>query len=118
MQRELDELEQMIRTQAEKFAAEEGLQLSYAYDDPFPETANDAKAIERVRNAAEKLHLPVVELTEPLRASEDFGYYTKECPGAMFYLGNGEDYPALHTPEYDFRDELLELAVNIFRKLI
>lgn len=71
-----------------------------------------------MRNAAEKLHLPVVELTEPLRASEDFGYYTKECPGAMFYLGNGEDYPALHTPEYDFRDELLELAVNIFRKLI
>ena len=80
--------------------------------------SNDAKAIERVRNAAEKLHLPVVELTEPLRASEDFGYYTKECPGAMFYLGNGEDYPALHTPEYDFRDELLELAVNIFKKLI
>ena len=118
LQRELDELEQMIRTQAEKFAAEEGLQLSYAYDDPFPETANDAKAIERVRNAAEKLHLPVVELMEPLRASEDFGYYTKECPGAMFYLGNGEDYPALHTPEYDFRDELLELAVNIFQKLI
>ena len=37
LQRELDELEQMIRTQAEKFAAEEGLQLSYAYDDPFPE---------------------------------------------------------------------------------
>lgn len=118
LQRELDELEQMIRNQAEKIAVEEGLQLSYAYDDPFPETANDAAAIQKVRKAAEKLHFPVVELTEPLRASEDFGYYTKECSGAMFYLGNGEDYPALHTPEYDFRDELLDEAVELFKQLI
>ena len=118
LQRELDELEQMIHMQAEKLAVEEGLQISYAYDDPFPETANDAAAIQKVRSAAEKLYFPVVELAEPLRASEDFGYYTKECPGAMFYLGNGEDYPALHTPEYDFRDELMEEAVSLFWQLI
>ena len=118
LQRELDELEQMICNQAEKLASEEGLQLSYAYDDPFPETANDATAIQKVRNAAEKLDFSVVELEEPLRASEDFGYYTKECTGAMFYLGNGEDYPALHTPEYDFKDELLEEAVDLFCELI
>ena len=118
LQRELDELEQMICNQAEKLASEEGLQLSYTYDDPFPETANDATAIQKVRNAAEKLDFSVVELEEPLRASEDFGYYTKECTGAMFYLGNGEDYPALHTPEYDFKDELLEEAVDLFCELI
>ncbi len=114
----MDELEQMIRKRAEKLAIEECLQVSYTYDDPFPETANDAAAIQKVRSAAETLHIPVVELAEPLRASEDFGYYTKECSGAMFYLGNGEDYPALHTPEYDFRDELLEEAVDLFRELI
>lgn len=118
LQKELDELEQMIRNQAEKLASEEGLQLSYAYDDLFPETANDVAAIQKVRNAAEKLDFSVVELEEPLRASEDFGYYTKECTGAMFYLGNGEDYPALHTPEYDFRDELLEEAVDLFKELL
>ena len=32
----------------------------------------------------------------------------------MFYIGNGEDYPSLHTAEYDFNDRILETAVNLF----
>lgn len=118
LQRELDELEQIIRDRAEQLASETGMQVIYTYADPFPETANDAACVQKIRQAAEKLGNPIVELAEPLRASEDFGYYTKVCPGAMFYLGNGETYPSLHTPEYDFRDELLEEAVDMFKALM
>ncbi len=51
------------------------------------------------------------------RASEDFGHYLKECDGAMFYVGNGENWPALHTVEYDFNDRILETASRMFLQL-
>ncbi len=43
----------------------------------------------------------VEEMKEPFRASEDFGHYTKQIPGAMFYLGDGDSAP-LHTEQFDF----------------
>ena len=49
--------------------------------------------------------------------SEDFGWYLKKCSGAMFYIGNGENWPALHTEEYDFNDDLLTTAAAVFLKL-
>ena len=32
----------------------------------------------------------------------------------MFYIGNGVEWPALHTAEYDFNDRILETAVDLF----
>ena len=58
------------------------------------------------------------ELSQPFRASEDFGYYLKQCPGAIFYIGNGEDHPQLHTAEYDFNDGILERAADLFFALL
>ena len=58
-----------------------------------------------------------MELEEAWRASEDFGYYTKLTKGAYCYIGNGEDYPNIHTYEYDFQDELIETAVELFKGL-
>ena len=66
---------------------------------------------------AEKLGIPAAPMESLWRASEDFGQYLKECPGAMFYLGAGEKGPALHTDAYDFNDRLLETAVNVFAAL-
>ncbi|MCC6095404.1 MAG: hypothetical protein LIV24_10365, partial [Eubacterium sp.] len=51
------------------------------------------------------------------RASEDFGWYLKQRPGAIFYIGNGETYPALHTTGYDFNDQILPVAVDMFCEL-
>ena len=51
------------------------------------------------------------------KASEDFGHYLKRCSGAMFYIGNGQDYPAVHTDRFDFNDRILNTAVDIFLAL-
>ena len=32
----------------------------------------------------------------------------------MFYVGNGREWPAVHTTEYDFNDQVLERAVDLF----
>ena len=57
-------------------------------------------------------------MEQAFRASEDFGHYLKETKGAIFYIGNGEEYPPIHTVEYDFRDDVIETAVELFKGLI
>ncbi len=48
----------------------------------------------------------------PTMASEDFGWYLAERPGAFAWIGNGVTGPGteLHTPGYDFNDEILPVA--------
>ena len=53
-----------------------------------------------------------------MRASEDFGRFGTTARSAMFLLGSGEDHPGLHTPEYDFPDELIGLGARIFLRAI
>ena len=75
------------------------------------------EAIETLFGKGAKLTV-VRELSQPFRASEDFGYYLKQCPGAIFYIGNGEDHPQLHTAGYDFNDGILERATDLFFALL
>ena len=68
--------------------------------------------------AAEEQGLTVIRMEQMWRASEDFGWYLKECPGAIFYIGSGEEHPPLHTAEYDFNDRILETAADLFAALV
>ena len=117
-ERDLNRLEERIRETAQELAKRYGLALSFEEQDFFPETVNDPEAVSLVRRAAASLKIPVRELSQPFRASEDFGYYLKQCPGAIFYIGNGEDHPQLHTAEYDFNDGILERAADLFFALL
>ncbi len=115
---EMKALETSLLERAASLAAEEGLTLSCGISDYFPETRNHDLCLDRVLAAAGALGVPTLAMPELWRASEDFGCYTKVCPGAIFYLGSGEDYPALHTAGYDFNDRLLPLAADLFAALI
>ena len=113
---ELDDLRGTLEAMARKKAETHGLRCAVTYEDVFPETRNHSQAVARVRDAAQKAGVPLVPRGEMFRASEDFGYYTKQVPGAMFYLGSGDAAP-LHTTGYDFPDQLIEPAVNVFMEL-
>lgn len=117
-EKDMELLEDGFREYAAKLAREQGLEISFEESDFFPETDNDPEAVGLVRQAAKKLGFPVIEMERPFRASEDFGYYLKECPGAIFYIGNGEAYPQIHTADYDFPDEILGTAVDMFLALV
>ena len=117
-QEELDALTAALETLARQEAAREGLGLEISCADVFPANVNHPGPARRVREAAAALGLPIVEMPAPMRASEDFGWYLRACPGAMFLLGNGEDHPPIHAPDYDFPDFLLEEACRMFQALI
>lgn len=60
----------------------------------------------------------LIEMEGALRGSDDFGHFLKKTKGAYCYLGNGREHPNVHTFGYDFRDELIEVAVNLFMGII
>ena len=113
----MEAFEAEVRGRAIALAAAEGLEVGFDVSDPFPATVSDAGCVAKIEAAAGRLGRPVVWMEAPWRASEDFGHYTKRCPGAIFYVGNGANWPALHTPEYDFNDRILEAAVDMFREV-
>lgn len=117
-EKDMEKLEGRIRRKAEELAARDGLTVDYGESDIFPETVNDSVCLEMVRCAGKACGMTVVDMEVPFRASEDFGYYLKQCPGAIFYIGNGEEYPQLHTDSYDFNDQILESAVVLFKKIL
>lgn len=119
MQKEamMKKLETDLLLFASDLAVRDSLRTEHEIRDYFPETRNHEGPVNRVIAAADALGLPVLEMPDLWRASEDFGYYLKECPGAIFYIGSGENYPPLHTGAFDFNDSLLEPVVDIFRKL-
>ena len=113
----MKKMEKKLLEKAEELSARDGLRTGHEIHDYFPETRNHDEALERVICKAAGLQLPVIEMKDLWRASEDFGYYLKQCFGAMFYIGSGDEYPALHTDSYDFDDGILKTAVDMFLAL-
>lgn len=110
-----------LQTKLEKIAKEQaeiyGLKVQFTYNDAFPDTTNHKESADKVRKVSKILGLELIEMEEAFRGSEDFGHYLKETKGAIFYIGNGEDYCHLHSTEYDFRDDMIETAVEIFEEI-
>lgn len=115
---ELDRLQENLENFAKAQAEEFGLKVSFQYNDEFPETFNHKESANKIRLAAKSKEMEVIELKEAFRGSEDFGHFTKLTKGAYCLIGNGEDYPHVHTYEYDFRDELIESGVELFKGLV
>ena len=115
---ELDDLLRRIAALAEEKARAHGLTLNVSYEDTFPETYNHPAQAEKMRRAATAAGLPVAELAERFRASEDFGWYTRVLPGAMAYVGAGEEHAPIHTVNYDFPDEIIPVIVKLFAGLL
>ncbi|UTV30363.1 M20 metallopeptidase family protein [Photobacterium atrarenae] len=50
----------------------------------------------------------------PTMGAEDFSFYLLERPGCYFFIGNGEDSAYLHNPHYDFNDENIAVARQVY----
>lgn len=101
----------------DNLAARHLLGLSTEWTDIFRATRNEAEAVRIISKAAEANGLPFLNPAQPFRWGEDFGAFTQRFRGAMFGLGAGENHPALHQPDYDFPDELIEPGIRMFRTI-
>lgn len=103
-----------IHKSIQKVAPLEKLYMEYEWVEDFPNTENDLTCNNIVLKAAKQSQFSTEKLLFPFRWSEDFGHFLANYPGALFGLGSGTDQPALHNPDYDFPDELIETGIRIF----
>lgn len=114
----LERFESLLRARLERECAAEQMQVRFELRDAFPDTVSDSAVLANARARWTKAGLPQQELAEPMRWSEDFGWYLKKIPGAFFGVGAGEQWPGLHTPDYQFNDAIIPSAVAAFTALI
>ncbi len=86
--------------------------------EPFSAVVNDAKGVKLLSSIADRLGVDIQFLSEPFAWSEDFGEFRAKCPITLFGLGSGEDFPALHSENYDFDDDLISVGTTIFCEYI
>ena len=111
-----DEVEKAIRDLSKRVAGETRTSVEVDYDRSYDlPVVNTSTGYRLVRQLAED-HLPAgawqdapgVHMT-----MEDFAYYLKGREGAMILLGLGEDAPELHSPSFDFNDDVLGTGILV-----
>ncbi len=99
-------------------AAQSGLRCHITYEDVFDATTNAPEAFEIATRALDRLGVPHAPGPLPMRASEDVGCFGAQIPLAFMLLGAGEDHPPVHTPHYDFPDELIQHGAAIYSAIL
>lgn len=115
---DLAKLKKLIKEQAEEVGRSQGLTIDISYHEPFAATVNHQEAVDIIQEVARQSDLVFSEMPQPNPWSEDFGLFLQQSQGAMFGLGSGLDQSALHNPDYDFPDELIETGITMFWGLI
>jgi len=101
----------------EKASKNHQMPITYSWTQEFYANQNDDKAVALIKEAANSLSFDIFERKFPFKWGEDFGLFTQNFNGAMFGIGSGEKSPALHNPDYDFPDEILPNAIQLFHQI-
>ncbi|MBT6096247.1 MAG: amidohydrolase [Rhodospirillaceae bacterium] len=100
-----------------------GAEHAFSYSHEFASTINSpAEAAIAAQVAASVVGAESVDASYPaLMASEDFGYMLQRRPGCYVLLGNGGDGPGgcgLHSPHYDFNDDIAPTGIAFWVNLV
>lgn len=86
--------------------------------DEFPDTVNSIEVYNNVVECLEREKIAYEQLKEPMRWSEDFGWYLKEVPGLFLGIGAGHDSAPLHTDSYEFNDSIINQTIDNILKIV
>ena len=95
----------------------------FSYSHEFAVTINSAKETKIAAEVAQECvgADKVDAACSPIMASEDFGFLLQHKPGCYVLLGNGGTGPGgcgLHSPHYDFNDEILATGAGFWTHLV
>lgn len=114
----MDVLQADVEALVQKVAYEDGLDVVIDYHDVFPHCENSPEAVEHLMVAMTDEGVAFGPGDLPMRGSEDFGRFRSVAPSAMFFLGAGHAVQALHSPDYDFPDELILIGARVFSRVV
>ena len=96
--------------------------IDLRYERGYPPTVNAPEptliAREVARHVAGEKHVQTD--LPPSMGAEDFAYMARVVPGCYVWLGNGpgEGGCMLHSPHYDFNDEIIATGIRYWVKLV
>ncbi|MCP4897253.1 MAG: amidohydrolase [bacterium] len=112
---DMNRMANRVEDMVSQIAEAEGLGRSIVSEDVFLTTVNSDEAVRVILEAVQQNSVRMLD--RPFRWSEDFGRFTSIADGALFGIGAGE-CPKLHSPTYDFPDELIPGVVEIFGRIL
>ena len=89
-----------------------GIKGAVRINEGYPPVINNAKLFDEVCKNCEIEVLP-----QAVMQAEDFSFYGSVCPSVFFFIGLGEGMK-LHNDKFDFDMSLLDLGVNLYKKLL
>lgn len=98
-----------------------GCKAKVNYLERYPATINDPLQAAQVRLVADSIPALNVLDAQPSMAAEDFAFMLAEVPGCYFWLGAARpsgDNPGLHSPRFDFNDDILPLTATFWVELV
>lgn len=108
-----EQLPDLVRRLAEGECAAGNGSCAVLYERPYIPTINDREIVAVGRRVAEQLpDAAWLEMAEPSMGAEDFSYYLEKAPGALFFLGMGEESPQIHNNCFDFNDAALRNGIR------
>ncbi len=115
-------MEAGMRRICDGVAAAYGVSIALAFERGYPPTINSAAETALCREVAAEVmgREHVRGDLRPSMGAEDFAYLLRERPGCYVWLGNGlgEGGCLLHSPHYDFNDQIIPLGIRYWLKLV
>jgi hippurate hydrolase len=119
-----DTVERRMRELAQAHAAAQGCTAEVIYDRIGPALVNHPEQTATATRVAASLvgSDKVDGNAKPITGGEDFADMLRVRPGAFIFIGNGVQpdgtHHAVHTPLYDFNDEIIPLGVAYWVSLV
>ena len=111
---------QQIETVAKTAAKVTGCEVSMEIRPGYPPTINHEADALFARGVISDVLGPNGLDTDmtPAMGAEDFSYMLQEKEGAYIWLGAGKESPNLHSPLFDFNDDLLPLGASLWVRMV
>ena len=114
------EMRMKIETVAKTTARVTGCEVSMEFRPGYPPTVNHEKDAVFAREIIAEVLGPEGIETEisPAMGAEDFSYMLQQKEGAYIWLGAGRDHQNLHSPLYDFNDDILPMGASLWVRMV
>jgi metal-dependent amidase/aminoacylase/carboxypeptidase family protein len=106
---------------AKGVAAAHGAEAAKRYERRYPATVNSqAETRHAARRSPRRSSRPAASSTDmaPSMGSEDFAFMLQHKPGKLHLARGRRDQPNLHSPHYDFNDEILPIGASYWARLV
>ncbi len=116
------EVSERVKTIACKTAEALGGKAEVNYRFGYSQTVNDSKMVEVAEHSIREIlgKENFINIERPAPTGEDFSYFAREIPGVFMWLGckkEGEDNFPLHSPYFNFDEEILAEGSKVMVKI-